>query len=910
MLRRLLAVLLTRAGTQISADAIIDALWNGQPPQTARRTLSAYVSRLRQVLGDDDRVEASAGGYAIHPEPDELDSTRFDRLAAAAARESGARADALIREALGLWRGPAYDGLRDVAVIAATADLLDQARLNLFEESVDLDLASGRHADVLGPLSKLIVEHPYRERLRGQYMLALHHGGRRAEALETYRETYALLTDDLGVEPGTALQDLHQRMLAGDPRLDTARPTMVRPNLLPRAAAHFTGRHDQLAGLDKLATRWDEDGTSPVAILSTITGAAGVGKTALAVHWARGAHARFPDGQLYIDLRGYGGGDPLDPYTALSHLLREMGVTADDMPDDEQAAVARYRSILADAATLVVLDNAASVTQVRPLLPAGSRCMAVVTSRDRLTGLIARDGARRILVDLLTVDESLTLLASIVGVARIDAEPQASAALVAICGQLPLALRIAGAALTDEPGPVAAYVQRLTGTNRLSALSIDGDPESSVRTAFSHSYLRLAPDAAQMFRLLGLIAGTDIGVPAAAALADCSDDDALRLLDRLTAAHLMNEPAPGRYAFHDLIRDYAREIAATEEASHSAQQAVDRIVTWYVTQTDNADRTLRPAVVITRQWVDPQISVPTFERAADAFTWFDVEGDNVLRTVRSLETTRPAACCALVSAAFGWLDGHRRMRDWIEIQTVGVRAATLSGDLNDEAQMRSGLGNALVRAGRHAEALPHFERCLQIRRESGAPLRQVATAMMNVAGLLSDLTRYAEAIDYNDQVLSIVEEATPDLDFILPPLLANTGATHYLAGNVQKAIDYDKRALILADLSGDDADIANVCHNLGEALMEHGDDAEAAELFERSMAHAVRIGSRLYQARSAAALGRMAVRRGRVQEARACLTDAVNIFGEHAEPVIDVLRAEIDALATGQTAPPPGGDLQ
>ncbi len=674
MLRRILALLLAHADTPVSADTIIDALWHGRPPETARRTLSAYLSRLRQLLGDDDRVRSHAGAYSIHPDPDELDTAVFTRLIAEAAiaRDHGdpQTAAALIRQALTLWRGPAYDGLRDIDMIALEAERLDQMRLTVFEDSVELDLDAHRHQDVIGPLATMISEHPYRERLHEQYVLALHRSGRQADALDAYRLVYQRLADDLGVEPGIRLQQLHQRILAGDPSLDPPRrESSARPNLLPRMAAHFTGRHAQLAELDRMASA--DHSTSPVAILSTITGSAGVGKSALAVHWSRSAEKRFPDGQLYINLQGYGGGEPIHPYAALSHLLRELGVPPEEVPSDEQSATARYRSILSNSATLVVLDNANSVAQVRPLLPTGPRCMALVTSRDRLSGLVALDGARRVSVGPLLPEESVSLLASIVGAGRVAAEPAATTTLADVCGRLPLALRIAGATLVEEASlPIAAYATRLATTNRLSQLAIDDDPESSVRQAFSHSYLRLAADAQRMFRLLGLIPGTDIGVVAAAALTGCRDTEAGVLLDRLCSAHLLHEPRAGRYVFHDLIADYAKEVGAVDEAPADREAALDRLTYWYVTQANHADTSIRKPLPIDRAWIDPRIAVPDYPDVHAAYRWFDIEDANLLALIRFLETTRPDACCSLVSGMFGWLDGRRRMNPPMEVPVI------------------------------------------------------------------------------------------------------------------------------------------------------------------------------------------------------------------------------------------------
>lgn len=904
MLRRTLALLLARAETPVSADAIIDELWHGRPPQSARRTLSVYVSRLRQLLGDDDRVRWHAGAYSIHPNAGELDSHVFERLIddAHTHDDPGTRGE-IIRQALALWRGPAYDGLRDVDLIAVEADRLEQLRMAAFEESVELDLDAGRHQTVIGPLAQMIVEHPYRELLHERYMLALYRGGRQAEALEAYREIYQRMADDLGVEPGARLQQMHQRMLAGDPGLDappnpaadTTRPEpAVRPNLLPRLAAHFTGRQAQLAELDRMAAV--DSSTSPIAILSTITGSAGVGKSALAVHWSRGAGHRFPDGQLYINLQGYGGSEPINPYTALSHFLREMGVPAEEVPPDEQSATARYRSMLSTSATLVVLDNANSVAQVRPLLPTGARCMTLVTSRDRLSGLVALDGAHRVHVEPLQSDESLALLGSIIGPGRVAEESEAAATLVDMCGRLPLALRIAGATLVEEEwSTIAAYTARLATMNRLSTLAIDDDPESSVRHAFSHSYLRLGDDVQRMFRLLGLIPGRDIGVAAAAALAGRDEAEAVMLLDRLCSAHLLNERDPGRYVFHDLIRDYASEVGAFDETAEARDAAIDRVVRWYATQADHADHAIRPPLPMSRAWIDPTIAVPDYPDAQAANRWFDLEGPNLLELIRFLETVRPSACCSIVSGVFGWLEGQRRLSDWRETQTIGVRAAIASGDRLDEAQMRSGLGIALANAGHFEEAMPEFEQSLAIRREIDTQPRRLVSALMNMGSMLIQMDRPTESLAYLEECLALVEKHGFDN---LATVLNNIGLTYQDVGRLDDALDCFQRTLALATARGDERRIITASGNLCSFYVDRGDFDKAAEHGQVALEHSIVLGQMTYQARAHVALGLVDVARGRLDSARTYLEIATDEYADNPdERALEMLRSQIAAAS-------------
>jgi tetratricopeptide (TPR) repeat protein len=523
--------------------------------------------------------------------------------------------------------------------------------------------------------------------------------------------------------------------------------------------------------------------------------------------------------------------------------------------------------------------------------------MTLVTSRDRLSGLVALDGARRVSVDPLPVDESVSLLASIIGAGRITAEPDAAAALVDVCGRLPLALRIAGATLVEESDfSLAAYTALLTATNRLSHLTIEDDPESSVRQAFSHSYLRLAADVQRMFRLLGLVPGGDIGVAAAAALAACGETDAAGLLDRLCSAHLLNEPNPGRYALHDLIRDYATEIGLVDEAPESREAAIDRVVRWYVTQADHADHAIRPPLPITRAWVDPQIEVPDYPDAHAAFRWFDLEGGNLLELIRYLESARPSACCSLVSGVFGWLDGRRRMSDWFEVQSIGIRAAVASGDRAEEALMRSGLANSLIGTGRFAEALVEFERSLAIRREVGAPPRVLSSALTNVGSVLIQLERSAEGLVYLEQALTIIEEHSLDN---LAQVLNNIGCVYDDIGQPDKAIECFERSLELAAARGDDRRIISACGNLCSSYLDRGEYDRAITYGEAAVERAIAIGQKGFQARGHLALGLVEAARGRLDAARAYLDLALEGYGDNPdEQAVGMLREKIAEAAS------------
>jgi DNA-binding SARP family transcriptional activator len=900
MARRTLALLLARSHEPVPIDLMVEELWAGRPPRTARQALHVHISRLRRALGDQDRITTHSSGYAIHLNPGELDYVAFEQLVADAANaETPEAAKTLLHQALGLWRGTAFDGMHDMPSVAAVAERLDDLRLAAIEHEAQLDLDAGSHSTVVARLGHVISQHPYRERMRGQYMLALYRAGRQAEALEVYRQTYALLTDELGVEPTPALQQLHQRILAADPELARSGETVAarsttdtwpRPNLLPRSMAHFTGRSDQLTALDAIAV--GDGASSPVAILSAITGSAGVGKTALAVHWARQAIDRFPDGQLYINLQGYGGGEPLRPLDALTHLLSELGVPFRELPDNEQAAIARYRSVLSERRALVILDNANAVAQVRPLLATGPGCMSVVTSRDRLAGLVALDGASRVQVDTLSVEESVALLATILGRPRIDSQSEPAIALAEACGRLPLALRIAAAALTDEPDrPLADHVALLTSDNRLPLLTIDGDPDSSVRHALSHSYLRLTDDARRMFRLLGLAPVADLGIKSAAALAGSSVDEATKLLDQLRDAHLLAEHAPGRYQPHDLIRDYARELAALEETQPDRDAALDRILTWFVAQANNA-----AARVITQKivpsWIDREVEVEAFADGPAAMVWFDREGPNVIEAIRAVETTRPARCWQLATAISVWLQRQRRARVGAEVYAVGLRAACAIGDRTGEAQMRSCVAISYATAGRQVEALPYFLGSLEIQRSNGGP-REIALALRNVGGVLAELKRPDEAIDYLTQVLDIVEQ-TPQIADMHQSLLVFLGLAYSRTERQEMAIPFYRQAMETFDGTIDHLAIAGAGNNMAAVLLRLERFDEAEEPLQQSLLHAELDGHRFFQCLALVNLGHVAAHQGRIDDARDYLKRAIDADAD-VDVGIDDLRQHIDA---------------
>ena len=579
--RVVLAVLLLHSNHVVSADVLIEALWGSEPPPSARAAMRNYVRRLRQVLGGagHDLIRSAPGGYVIRVAASDLDVTRFEELEragreAADAGDTGRAAD-LLRAGLSLWRGEALEDVRSEWLAVRELPRLAELRLRALETLIDLDLRLGRHAEAIAELWRLTGVHPLRERLYRLLMLALCQDGRYGEALAAYQSARRVLISELGTEPGPDLRDLHSRILAADPLLAgpglrRAAPAAVTrsglrdgsppPRQLPAAAPHFCGRSAELLALQRITD--EPAGAGPPATIA-VTGAAGVGKTTLALQWAHEVALRFPDGQLHMDLRGYDLASPVPSAEALAGFLRSLGVPESGIPADQTERAARFRSLLAGQRMLVVLDNARSAEHVRPLLPATPGCAAIVTSRDALAGLVVRDGAKRVDLDLLPLTDAVRLLRSLIG-DRVEADPAAAHTLAVQCARLPLALCGAAELAAARPAaPLADLVRKLDDHHqRLDLLDGGGDPRTAVRVVFSWSYRHLDREAARAFRLLGLHPGTDIEPGAGAALMGTTVAQARRALRVLARAHLIRPVGPTRYAMHDLLRVYAAELAA------------------------------------------------------------------------------------------------------------------------------------------------------------------------------------------------------------------------------------------------------------------------------------------------------------------------------------------------------------
>jgi DNA-binding SARP family transcriptional activator len=931
--RALLASLLLSANVPVSSDALAEAVWDGSPPPGALTTLRSLIRRLRSALGPQAgaRITACDPGYLISVQEAELDVLRFEAACrdAAAARWAARwpEASAAATRALELWRGiPLLDVpsqvLRDQFVPA-----LDQLRLQALEDRAEADLRLGRHDRLIPELHDLTAQHPMRERFHGQLMEALAGAGRRAEALDAYRAARRALAEELGIEPGPHLRVLHQQILDGDPAVAVpqasrdgtlqARAPLTDsasspagapvPRQLPASAAHFAGRLAELARLARILDQASSHAPGAV-VISAISGTAGVGKTALAVHWAHQAVARFPDGQLYVNLRGYDSALPVLPADALAGFLRALGVPSQDLPAEADDRAALYRSLLAGRRMLVVLDNARSVEQVRPLLPGTPGCVAVVTSRDALAGLIARDGAQRVDLDVLPPAEAVGLLRALIG-SRVDADLDAAAALVGLCCRLPLALRVAAelAARRLDVGLAELAGELADEQRRLDLLDADGDPRTAVRAVFSWSCRHLGTDGVRAFRLLGLHPGPDFDPYAAAALTGTSLERAVRLLDVLAQAHLIQRAGLGRYGMHDLLRIYARELAAGQDSEQDRREALTSLLDHYLHTIAAATDTMFPGESDRRARVPlPGTPGPAVTSMAAARAWLDAERATLTAIAAHAATSGwPAHATRLAATLFRYLETGGYYPEIAATQEHARRAAREAGDRAAEAEALRGLIVIDLRQGRYQVAADRLQQSLAVYRETGDVAREAgALGNLGIAGFLQG--RYQRATSHLQQSLSAYRETGDRTGQARQ--LNNLSLIELRLGNYQQAGEHLDEAVAICRETGDRADEAYALSNLGVLSLRLEHYQQAGEQLGQALAACRETGNRDCEAYALGSLGIVASRQGNHQQAAEHLDQAVAICRETGDRSSEA--EELNSLAEVHLAAGRAGDAQ
>jgi DNA-binding SARP family transcriptional activator len=924
--RAVLAALLLDAGRAVPAEMLIDRVWGEDPPRSARNVLYGYVARLKALIasGQDPGASLSRhpGGYLLQAGPGQVDLARFRRLVAEAADAGDdERAAAALGEAAGLWRGPALAGL-DSPWLNAMRATLELERAGAAADLTDIRLRRGEHAALAGELAAQAASAPADERLIGQLMLALYRCGRQAEALHWFEQTRVHLAGELGADPSPPLAALHQQILRADPALAAPRPAMLAaapvPRELPADVPVFTGRTAELAELDRLlglpvaaagpvqADEAQDDGPAraPAAVISAVSGTAGVGKTALAIHWAHRAAAggRFPDGQLHVNLRGYDPAGPVTAADALARFLRALGVAGPDIPPAEDQRAARYRSLLAGKRILIVLDNASSVEQVRLLLPGTRGCAVLVTSRDALAGLVARDGAARLDLDLLPLDEAVALLSELIG-ERARTDPHATAELARQCARLPLALRVAAELAAARPRvPLTDLVTELAGQQRLDMLDAGGDPRTAVRAVFSWSYQQLTPDAARMFRLLGLHPGPDIAIPAAASLAALAEADARALLRRLARAHLTAEHLPGRYALHDLLRAYAAEQAHHTDSDADRREATGRVLDHYLHTAARATLPLDPAmepVALT----SPRPGTAPEQPAGypQTLAWFEAEHQVLLAALAlAAGSGFDTHAWQLPWAMESFLRVRGHWQEWAATQRTALAAATRLGDAAAQALSGRLLANACNSLGDHDQALGYYvgSRTLYHRlgnRLGEAKIERSLGLVAEHQGRPADALRHAERAlrlyqAIGDKASDKASEAAT---------LNNIGWCHGLLGDYQQARAFCRQALALSEGAGDRWTEAVTWDSLGYAEHHLGNFAQAVACYQRALSIAREAGARFHEAETLTHIGDTRQAAGELAQAREAWQQALAIFEDLQHPQADQVRAKL-ASANGR----------
>ena len=883
--RILLAVLACQANRPVSADVLVESLWGAAPPRQADASLRVYVHHLRRAVGNT-RIGRRAGGYVLSLEPEELDVDRFRALMAdgrhAVLAHEPARAAELFGAALNLWRGPALFGLDSAPVLAAEAAGMEELRLQALEQRFDVELTLGRHDGIVAQLYELVRRHPLRETFPGQLMRALVAGDRAAEAVAVFDTTRRVLADELGIEPSPQLRQLHLSILRNEPSLrsavqiDAPEPAgELVPRQLPATLTSLAGREAFLAQLDTLVSTSDGSGV-PIAAIS---GAGGIGKTTLALHWAQRIQGEFPDGQLYVNLRGFDpAAAPASPSEVLREFLDSFGIPVERIPDGTQAQAKLFRTLVAERRVLIVLDNARDAEQVRPLLPGSGGCLVVVTSRNQLTGLVVAEDAQPITLDLLSTGEARELLVHRLGVNRVVNESIAADRLIECCTGLPLALSIVAARLVANPNlSLTAVANELTHTRERLDLFTGDDTATDMRAVFSWSYQTLDAETARLFRLAGTHPGGDIGALAAAHLVDLSPAQARPLLAQLVRVHLLTEKAPGRYTFHDLLRAYAAELALTFDTEHDRHSGLGRLLDYYLHTVLAAAHALKYSMtdLVTPDDMHLAGRAEEFTEHEAALAWLVTERSSLIAAIsRARDAGFYAHCWQLARVLQDFLAVQGHWHDLHHVQQVALKAAEQAGhpaaqaaahralayaemllgdyqqaedllrhaldgyrelgDLVHEGYCRHNLSLVYSSQGRHDEVLDNEKRTVEIFQRAGH-LRGEAIALNTIGGELNAIGEYEEALLYAQRGLSLHRQTK---EWQRESYFLDTIAyAHYHLGHYQLSQEYYRQALDLCQQIGNRQEVAAVLANLGDVYYA----AKETELARNAWQHALNI---------------------------------------------------------------------
>ncbi|MGX1618134.1 AfsR/SARP family transcriptional regulator [Micromonospora chalcea] len=893
-----LAALLVEPNRVVATGQLISRVWGDEVPDGAAATLRGYLSRLRHALAgtDDVRIVRRHPGYLLAVDPDRVDLHRF-RALTEQARRTGDDATAIgcLERALGLWRGDAFDGLA-TPWLAAYRQTLDRQRLAAALDRNEIALRRGAHARLLPDVLDLSGRHPWDERLAAQAMLALYRCGRQADALEHFHRMRHRLAAEIGTDPSPPLAQLYQQILTADaavappqfpeeeepaatatgPSPGGVRDAGTVPRQLPASPGVFAGRTAQLARLDEqLGDAGRPDGAGSPVVISSIGGGGGVGKTWLALRWAHANADRFPDGQLYVNLRGFDpASDPVKWPVAVRGFLEALGVEPARVPADPEAQASLYRTLVAGRRLLVVLDDARDAATVVPLLPGTPTSAVLVTSRRQLADLVTTHGARPLPLDVLPDDEARELIVRQVGAARVAGQPDAVAAILRFCGGLPLALGIvaARAALNPELALSSVAAELTSAVSPLDALAAD-EVTTNLRVVLSRSLAALTPAAAEVFALLGLAPGPDIGRAAAASLTARTPAELRPPLRELVDAHLVQQHVAGRYRMHDLVRSFAVERASGDPAG--SRSALRRLVDHHLHTAHAAALLLSPQRdPLTLAPAAPGVTAERLDDLAAALAWFTGEHQVLLAIIEYAAGNGLDVATGQLSWTLAtYFDRQGHWHDWAAVARRAVEATGRSGDRPAQAQAHRLLAGACSNLGRHAEAqrnllaaldlfaalgddegrahthfdlsmlhdrqrqpreaLPHARRSLALYERVGSPLKQ-AVALNAIGWYHSQLGEHHDAITFCRRALALSEQAGSAYG------QANTwdsiGFAHHHLGEYEQAVDCYRQALALFAEIGDRHAEGIVLDHLGDTWAAAGRADAAREAWRQSLA--------------------------------------------------------------------------
>jgi DNA-binding SARP family transcriptional activator len=900
--RTVLGLLVLAGGQPVGQAALIDAIWGDDPPASAVNVIQTHVKRLRRVLEPARAPHARSellpylgDGYHLGVPADRIDILRFRRLLRQAA-DTGAVEP--LSEALALWQGHPFADLPQLSEHPKVRSIVAEHRAALSRLGTAM-LAAGRTGPAIAAFEEVTAADPLDEAGQAGLVRALAAAGRRAQAFTTYHAVRQRLADELGVDPGAELTAAHRELLDEDARAGTPAPPVAAagrpvPAELPADVPGFTGRTREIAQLDRLIGPPDPS----TVMIAVVSGTAGVGKTALATRWAHRARDRFPDGSLYLDLRGYDPEQPVSPAVALARFLRSLGLPGEQMPADTDERAALYRSLLDRRRVLILLDNAASVDQVRPLLPGTAGSVVLVTSRDDLPGLVVRHGARRLGLDVLRRDDALALLGLLAG-DSVTGDPGAAEELAAHCARLPLALRIAAELVHRRaPATLASVVGELADHRGRLGLLSTGDPHSDIGVVFSWSYRDLPSAVARTFRLLGHHPGTEVDAHAVAALIGGAEARARAHLDLLTAGHLVQRTGD-RYGMHDLLRAYARDLAVRAGEPGLPGAVLD----FYLHTAAAAMDLLYPAEHGRRPRL-PEQPGPVLELDdGTALAWLDTERANLVATaVHAVTHDRGAYAVHLAQVLLRYLESGGHYPDAVVLHEHALRAAEHLTDRHSAAQLRINLGVLHVQQARYTEAGVELHRAANLATEAGDTLLRVR-ALGNLGHLYQWQGRYAEAARFLGEVISVARHSGD-----------RAGEARGLGNRGQVRLRQGRRPDAERDLRAS----AAICHDIGDAIGEayallylghvessSGRRTEAAELYERALrvfAGTTEIAGKAY---ALDGLGLVDVLRGEHGRAAGRLTEALELFrriGERAGEARVSNSLGAAASAAGRTA--------